>query len=78
MKVKGRNKRLHLHVLLLTIAILHRCIVGLRVWSGISKAVELQMQPSQWKASTTTSEQVREQNPVRFLPFSRLNLKSPP
>lgn len=33
-------------LLLLTSAVLHRCIVGLRAWSGITKAVELPMQPS--------------------------------
>lgn len=63
-EVKEGNNGCQPHLLLLTIATLHRCIGGLRAWSGIYKAVESQMQPSQWKASTTTSEQVSEQDPL--------------
>lgn len=75
MEVTRRNNRCHLNLLLLIIAILHRCTVGSRVWSGISKAVESQMQLSQWKASTTTSEQVREKIPLSdFFHFLASNL----
>lgn len=82
-EVKEGNSGCQPHLLLLTIAMLHRCIVGLRAWSGIYKAGESQMQPSQWKASTTTSEQVREQDPLwaelsTVFSLWRFNLESLP